>query len=241
MYSYETRVRYSEIDKEGKLTETGLLDYLQDCAIFHSEDIGYGIKYMAEHNVAWLLGSWQIDIQSMPELGEYIVIDTYPYKFKGFVGCRGFVVRSSDGNKEYARANSVWTYINMESMKPQMVPEEMKTTYGTDSKIDMDYSGKKLRPDAAAVCYSEDELVIGLHDLDTNNHVNNARYVYIAAAYIDRYLPEHGRIKRIRAEYKRQVYLGDIIIPKIYVYNNTMLVALEDKEGQVCTNVEFTF
>lgn len=241
MYSYTTRVRYSESDKEGRLTEVGLLDYLQDCAIFHSEDIGYGVGYMAEHHVAWLLGSWQIDVKEMPLFGERIVIDTYPYQFKGFVGCRCFIVRSQDGQREYARANSVWSYVNMETMKPQVVNEEMMAAYGLDEKIDMEYCGKKLRPDKEAECHVMPEIVIGPQHIDTNNHVNNGQYVHIASAYIGRFFHEHSIIKRIKAEYKQQVHLDDVLVPKVYIHDSIMLVSLEDKSGKICTNVEYTF
>ena len=40
MYTFESRVRYSEVDAEGKLPVPGIIDYFQDCSVFQSEDLG---------------------------------------------------------------------------------------------------------------------------------------------------------------------------------------------------------
>ena len=40
MYSYQSRIRYSELDETGHLKIESLLDYFQDCSTFHSEDLG---------------------------------------------------------------------------------------------------------------------------------------------------------------------------------------------------------
>lgn len=241
MYSFLARVRYSECDMTGRLTEASLLDYLQDCAIFHSEDIGYGVDYMAKKGTAWVLASWQIDINELPVFGDNIVVDTFPYQFRGFMGCRCFIVRNADNDVEYARANSIWSYINMNTMKPERVDETLMAAYGLDEKIDMDYSAKKLRPPKDMAYIAMEPVVVTESHIDTNNHVNNGRYVHMASGYIPIVMKEVTPIKRIRAEYKKQVYLGDVLIPKIYQYNNQILVVYEDEDEKVCTNVEFSF
>ena len=46
MYQIENRVRYSETDADGFLTMTGIINYFQDCSIFHSEDCGVGVQWL---------------------------------------------------------------------------------------------------------------------------------------------------------------------------------------------------
>ena len=43
MYSFNSRVRYSEVNREKELTLPSLLDYLQDCCTFQSEDLEIGV------------------------------------------------------------------------------------------------------------------------------------------------------------------------------------------------------
>ena len=38
MYTFDSRVRYSETDEEGNLSVVGIMNYLQDCSTFQSED-----------------------------------------------------------------------------------------------------------------------------------------------------------------------------------------------------------
>ena len=44
MYTFDSRVRYSEIDHTGNMTLPALINYFQDCSTFQSEDIGLGTE-----------------------------------------------------------------------------------------------------------------------------------------------------------------------------------------------------
>ena len=46
MYSFNERIRYSELGENGELSLVGLLNLFQDCSTFQSEDLGLGIKYL---------------------------------------------------------------------------------------------------------------------------------------------------------------------------------------------------
>ena len=65
MYSFDSRIRYSEVDSQGKITLTAILDYFQDCSTFHSEDLDVGLSYLAEKEIAWVLTSWQIEVNKL--------------------------------------------------------------------------------------------------------------------------------------------------------------------------------
>jgi acyl-ACP thioesterase len=91
MYEVKGKVRYSETDSEGKLTIPALLNYFQDSSTFQSESLGVGIKTLMEHNLAWVLSSWQICINEMPALAEDIKTQTWPTDFKGFFGTRNYL------------------------------------------------------------------------------------------------------------------------------------------------------
>ena len=42
MYTFDSRVRYSETDSGGKLTMASLINYFQDCSTFQAEELGVG-------------------------------------------------------------------------------------------------------------------------------------------------------------------------------------------------------
>lgn len=52
MYTFNSRVRYSEVDSNARLTLDGIINYMQDCTNFQSEDLGVGLEFHKEKNLA---------------------------------------------------------------------------------------------------------------------------------------------------------------------------------------------
>lgn len=240
MYTFNARIRYSEVDRNGFLSPLALLDYFQDCAIFHSEDRGVGLEYLAARDIAWVLNSWQIDIAEMPKFGKQVSVSTFAYEFKGYIGYRNFILRDMEG-KVLACANSIWSLINVKKMKPQLISKDMISAYGICEKLDMEYEGRKLKAYEGAEIHKADSIVTGVHNLDTNNHVNNSQYVHMASEYIPVKYEENGvKVIRIRAEYRKQAFLGDVMLPYICMDGSRVLVMFKDAGGKPYANVEFT-
>ena len=83
MYALHSRVRYSEADEKGRLSVSGIMNYLQDCCTMQAEDLGVGLSYLAEHHIGWFVTSYQIKLlKEMPMVGESIVVKTWPYRFR---------------------------------------------------------------------------------------------------------------------------------------------------------------
>lgn len=69
MYEFDSRVRYSETDAQGRMTWLALMDYFQDCSVFHSEAVNLGVEVWTDAQKAWILSSWQICLNRMPAAG----------------------------------------------------------------------------------------------------------------------------------------------------------------------------
>lgn len=232
MYTFDSRVRYSETDSEGKLTMASLINYFQDCSTFHSEDVGLGIRYLAEHKLVWVLCSWQIIVERFPRLGEKVAIGTQPYDMKGFLGYRNFWMSDREG-RALAKANTLWSLLSTETGKPVAVPAQMAEKYGIGPKLEMEYESRKIPVPAGA---SEREAVtVKKHHLDTNHHVNNQQFVNIAMDY----LPEEFAVHQLRAEYKRQAFLDDVLVPYVAEEDGKVVVSLTDPSGAAYVIVEF--
>ena len=133
MYTFDSRVRYSETDEEGNLSVVGIMNYLQDCSTFQSEDLKLGISYLNEEKRAWWLSGWQIEILRQPHFGERIRISTWPYGFKGIYGYRNFTIEDEMGNP-LVRADSTWFYYDLEKGCPVRVPESQLEGYQIEDK-----------------------------------------------------------------------------------------------------------
>ena len=233
MYSFESRIRYSEVDRSRRLTVEKLIDYFQDCTTFQSEGLGVGLDYMQERHIAWVINYWQISLARRPAMGEQVVIGTIPYEFKAIMGMRNFWMDTAEGER-LAVAHSVWTLLDMEEMKLQRIPEELLNKYELSPKLEMKYSPRKIAVPKTGGETLE-EITVRLHHLDTNQHMNNAQYVHFAAMY----LPADAEVTELRVEYKRQAMLGDHIIPVLYrTADNILLVSMNGTDGQPYAVVE---
>lgn len=232
MYRFNSRVRYSECDSEGKLTMASLLNYFQDCSTFHSEDLGLGISYLKDHHLVWVLSSWQIVVNRYPRLCDEVEIGTFPYDFKGFLGYRNFFLRDCQG--EYnARANTLWSLLSTDTMKPVPLPKDMKEGYLLEDKLKMEYAPRKITISQNGL--EKEPIVVKKHHLDTNRHVNNGQYVNMAMEL----LPEDFKVRQLRAEYKKQAFLDDVLYPYFVQEDQRYLISLRDKEGSPYVNMEF--
>lgn len=232
MYCYKSKIRYSELDETGHLRLESLLDYFQDCSIFHSEDIGLGLDYFKEHHMVWAMSSWQIVVERFPKLCEVVTVGTAPYEFKGFIGFRNFLMTDEEG-KWLASANTIWSLLDTQTGKPVRPTGEMMEGYVLEPKLDMDYAPRRIQiPENLE---KRDAVQIRSHHLDTNHHVNNGQFVRIA---LDS-LPGDFQIRQLRAEYKKQVMPGSVLTPYIgAVKEDGHVIVLKDETDSVCCIVE---
>ncbi len=242
MYSFSSRVRYTEIDRQRNLDLYSMLNYFQDCSTFHSFDLGVGINYLEERQRVWLLSSWQVELFQPPKLFDNITIATSPYDFKGLYGYRNFVLYNESKNHEVAAcANSIWFLMDTATMRPTRITAEDSSCYLLKPPYPMEYAPRKISlPDNFAQLSSAAEPAIPVteHLLDTNHHVNNAQYVRLAMGC----LPEDFTIHRMRAEYRKSAVSGDQIVP-VFAHiaeTNQYIVSLNDTSGQTFAIVEFS-
>ena len=99
----------------------------------------------------------------------------------------------------------------------------------------MDYAPRKISKPVDATVFEAGEKKEGFHHLDTNNHVNNAQYVAIAAAQ----LPADYKTNIFRAEYKMQSKLGDVLYPVVKTTDEGYIVVLNDGDGNAKLVCEF--
>ena len=72
--------------------------------------------------------------------------------------------------------------------------------------------------------------------IDQNRHVNNARYLDVAAEY----LPEDFRYNRIRISYKTPARYGDVFYPATCQKDDVCYVSLADQSDRLYCVTAFT-
>lgn len=232
MYSFDSRIRYSEVDSNGTLNWLALMDYFQDCSVFHSESLHIGVDYLVANHLAWVLSSWQICLNRMPKLADVVTTQTWAYGMKSFYGMRNFTMNDADGER-LAYANSIWVLMDTKKGRPTKVPQEMVDLYGLEPQLPMDCSTRKIEVPEE---YEEKEpFVVPPYFIDTNHHMNNSRYVQVALAY----LPENFAFEEIRVEYKKEAVVKDIMIPRVSRMQDKTIVTLCGENGRAYAVIAF--
>lgn len=224
-YEMTGRIRYSEVDREKRITLPAIINYFQDCSIFQSEELKVGINHLAEHHEAWLLTSWQIVVERRPEMGEHITAATWAYKFQGIYGYRNFQLIGADG-RPAAYANSIWVYMDMENGRPMKPGEKQIQLYDPEPALEMDYAPRKIKLPKESL--DGQAFPVQKYHIDTNGHVNNCQYIQMAMEI----LPEDISVTQVRVEYRKAAVYGDIIVPKIAAEVNRTVVQLCAEHGE---------
>lgn len=234
MYEFDARIRYSEVGIDKKLKLTALMNYFQDCSTFQSEDLGVGLDYLYSLNQAWVVNYWQIDIIKMPQMGDKVIVGTNPYRLKGFMGHRNFYMKDAKTGEYLAKANSIWTLIDIKEIKPVRANQKMIEAYVVSDPLDMEYLDRKINLEGEEKVLPA--LSVVKENLDTNNHVNNEQYIQMASLL----LPEEFEVHRLLVEYRKSAYLGDTIVPKVVTNDEYVGVSLDDTLGAPFVKVRFS-
>ena len=167
MYTFKSRVRYSETDETGCLSLDAIINYFQDCTNFESEDLGAGIEFLTENQIMWVLSSWQIVISYYPSFGERIEVGTQSYGYDKMVGFRNFII-TGEGGSTIAKANSNWVLMDMKKGRPVIIKPEIGEIYGRHEPLEMDYAPKKIKLSGDGI--QGESFIVKEYHLDTNHH-----------------------------------------------------------------------
>lgn len=232
MYSFTSNIRFSEVDADKKLTLTSLINYFQDCTIFHSESLNAGFEYLEPRHRCWVLSSWQVVINRLPRFGETVLVGTWPYGFSTLTGDRNFVLQNENG-ENLVVANSFWVFTDTQTGRPAKLDPDYVAMYPMEPPLGMDYAPRKI---ALPEEYTEETpFFVTKHHLDTNLHVNNAQYIRMA----EDYLPADFEVGEFRAEYKKSAKLQDKIHPLVSMTDTNCTIVLADEAHKPYTTVQF--
>lgn len=224
MYSFESRVRYSEVDERAQLSLVSLVNYLQDCSTFQSEHLGIGLEHLRDNGFAWFIAAWRIDIARLPRFTERIRVSTWCYEAGRTRAGRNFLIVGEDG-VPCVKADSMWFTYDTRRGRPTRIPASEAIYIEGDERLEMSALERKIAPEGA--CSLRDPIVVSEQHLDTNRHVNNAQYVLMAVEALGMPLD----LSAIGVQYAQMAVLGDTLTPRIYEDGRGWVVELVRGDG----------
>jgi len=226
------KVRYSEVNRFGKVPYHQILDYFQDCSTLQSEILGDGVRDEYDMDRAWFLIGYDILLRRMPRLHEDLTITTEAIRMRRYYGYRRFTLIDSEG-ETIADGESLWIYMNTEKMLPTKIPLELEKRY-IPAPVDYECSISRKIP-VEGDWKEEEGIEVTKYYLDTNNHVNNTFYVLWAESL----LSEKENIERIRIDYRKAACYRDKLRVFRCEYKDGIGVRFLNQEEELLCTVAF--
>ena len=234
-YSFNSRIRYSETDKNTQLTFPAMMDYFQDTSTFHGEDNGLPLTDLYKNHIAWVLSGWQVRLFKYVGLNDIATFTTWAYAFRGSIGLRNYTMTDGSGTL-CALADTQYVLMDLEKQLPTRIPQYLADGYTIepDSHMDTGLSRKiRIVPEEEAL----EPFTVREYMIDTNDHVNNSQYIKTAVSFIPHDMP----FNCFRAEYKKQARLGYTLYPFRSVTEGGMQVKFYTEEHEPYFIAEWTF
>lgn len=208
-FSQEFDIYYFQTNTYQEASIISLLNYMEETALSHTESIGLGIDKLRAKGVAWILNRWSLKIDRYPSWKDRIRIETWPSHFQRFYATREFYIKDKN-EKIIGRATSLWVYLNIERKRPVRIPEYYGEAYGINHHRALDDPFGEL-VSVKDIKHKKD-FMVRRDDIDTNNHVNNSKYVNwivetVPLEIYEKFIPSSLEIK-----YKKETGYGSSVV-----------------------------
>ena len=237
-FNVDYRVGFNGLLSDGSLALPGLMTLTQEASLFHTFSIPGTFDYYDENNWVWILTHWQVEIYRYPKVGNQINISTWPVRFKGYFGERGFEATDASG-KSLLAANSNWILLDRSTFKPVRPTELISSKYGAHHPflLEKDFSLPK-HDDFAPL--SSHGYTTTRRDIDTNDHVNNVKYLEWVYNHVPDEIYNNYRVNSLKVAYKKETLLGEHVEIKLFQRkqgSDIEIFAIIEKNGQTATEI----
>jgi Acyl-ACP thioesterase len=226
-YVVDKIVSYQDIDFSGKIKLSSLFSILSEVATEHALLLGVWDHSMID-NYGWILAKMYIEINKPIIYEEKIRIRTWPSINSKVVFPRYYELLNENSDI-IAVVSSVWTLLDLRKRRiaiPSRVgikfPDNLIDEISTSLPDDIIASDKLEYLSKRKVVYS---------DLDTNLHVNNARYIEWVCDLLDFRNFEEGFINRLTIQFRKEIKFGTIVYFYIESTDESFIVYGSDELG----------
>jgi acyl-ACP thioesterase len=228
-FTREYLVHYYEADSTRHLTLPALIQYFEDLAILHSSACGLDLSWYDRNQCGWMLLKWDVTVLSLPVFGETVRVQTRVNSMKTFQADREFTLLSLDGTV-LATARTNWLLVDTVIRRPIRIQKEQFEFFGSGPGtaplfINVGDVPAVSDPGTAARAVSGQDKDTGTSlsdgdtfyrseirttnsDIDTNNHVNNVRYINWALDSLPADFADGKNPERMRVQYKKELGAG---------------------------------
>jgi len=209
-FDKEFELRYFEMDKTGKASSITMMTLLQETAAEHCYFAGHSLFSLMSENLGWVLLSGIMEMDRYPEYKEKIIIRTWLSQYKSIRGIRENIIYDENYNI-IGRAKGLWLFFDIEKRRPTKIPNYFKKKWLSceETSIEHDISSKIKAISSAKYIQ---KFKVNIYDTDTNEHVNNIRYLQWLVESIPEEITDNYYLHSIDGRFTAEAEYGDMIV-----------------------------
>lgn len=235
MYQMTKRIMSSEVGIDSRLKTLGLINILQDLENLHINNLNIFNDYLNKNHIGVFVNYRQINIRRRPNQLEEILLKTWPYDTKSFLGYRNSVIFDQENNP-IIETYVLGSFVDLKTNKLAKLPVEVVNSLDNDLKYEnINYLPRTIFVDDQISPVIFDSVKVKRVHIDTYQHMNNAFYITIAED-----LNPDFEYDMIRAEYKKAFKENDIVVPYVYYDLNKITIILKSLDAIDHAIIEFS-
>ena len=205
-YSKESIVTCYEADANELLRPTAMLDMMQEAANVDATRLGFGFDNMIATNTAWVLSRLHLKVNSYPKWRDAIKLYTWHKgAFKLFY-LSDFSLKDAGGNS-LIDATTSWLIIDLNTRRLSRNSELADENTCIKEDAISEPADKITIPQGAEFESAGTHKVVW-SDIDTNNHVNNVKYVVWALDIVNYEDSSKLPLKELFVNFDNEVLAG---------------------------------
>ena len=207
-YSETVTLQTRDCDLTGAWRPGALMEAMQEVATTHAELLGVGRHALKERNLAWVVSRLELEMDRYPVIGDQVTLETWPMAMRRWFFPRYFVCRDARG-QEFGRAATLWVLLNLDTRR--MAQSEDIAALMPDNRDLPAPLGLPAPVTDISGTLTEGTVVPDYTDLDTNCHVNNARYADWACNALGLQTMADCELSRFQVSFNSEVRPGEAL------------------------------
>lgn len=200
MYSEVRKVRFSECDREGRLSLLSLLNYFQDIAESGCGSSALNMDIIRKAGRFYAVASWEIAVERSPSEGETVTVLAYLNADKNRLAVMSFELRNENGDVLCAAVCNM-VLCSTETGRAAAKTSEMRRDSELDAYSALQVTRPERRSGKENFCHSR--YVCASDSMtDLNGHVNNAKYVHLIGDEV----PPVSHLSKVYMHYHKPVF-----------------------------------